>query len=166
MRLRNSRHVEGRDCGCFPFLHSLIFLCIFLSPFALGLRRVVSAFSDKIRLQGGDSQCSGRVEVWHQGSWGTVCDDSWDLADAQVVCQQLGCGSALAAPSDAAFGQGIGPVLLSNVRCQGNESSLWDCRADPWGQVECGHKEDASVKCLGEYLQAELRLETMTLAGE
>ncbi|XP_043845854.1 scavenger receptor cysteine-rich type 1 protein M130-like [Dromiciops gliroides] len=103
----------------------------------------------KMRLQGGSSQCSGRVEVWHKGSWGSVCDDSWDLADAEVVCRQLGCGSATEAPPEAAYGQGIGPVLLSNVRCQGNESSLWDCPADPWGQADCGHKEDASVKCSG-----------------
>ncbi|XP_044516234.1 scavenger receptor cysteine-rich type 1 protein M130-like [Gracilinanus agilis] len=106
--------------------------------------------SGKLRIQGGDSRCSGRVEVWHEGSWGTVCDDAWDLADAEVVCRQLGCGSALAAPAEAAFGQGIGPVLLRNVSCRGNESSLWDCPADPWGRADCGHKEDASVKCSGE----------------
>ncbi|XP_074153339.1 scavenger receptor cysteine-rich type 1 protein M130-like isoform X2 [Sminthopsis crassicaudata] len=103
----------------------------------------------KIRIQGGNSSCSGRVEVWHEGSWGTVCGDSWDLADAEVVCRQLGCGAPLDAPLEAAFGQGIGPVWLSNVRCQGNESSLWDCPAGSWGQAACGHKEDASVHCSG-----------------
>uniref|UniRef100_A0A4X2M663 SRCR domain-containing protein n=1 Tax=Vombatus ursinus TaxID=29139 RepID=A0A4X2M663_VOMUR len=107
------------------------------------------AFLGKIRVQGGD-KCSGRVEVWHEGSWGTVCDDSWDLADAEVACQQLGCGSALGAPGEAAFGRGIGPIWLNNIHCKGNESSLWNCIADPWGQTDCGHKEDAGVRCSGK----------------
>uniref|UniRef100_A0A8D2D5Q1 Scavenger receptor family member expressed on T cells 1 n=1 Tax=Sciurus vulgaris TaxID=55149 RepID=A0A8D2D5Q1_SCIVU len=103
-----------------------------------------------VRLRGGEDGCSGRVELWHGGSWGTVCDDSWDLADAEVVCRQLGCGRAVDALRGAAFGPGSGPVWLDEVGCRGSEASLWGCPAEPWGRGDCEHKEDAGVRCSGE----------------
>ncbi|MXQ99665.1 hypothetical protein E5288_WYG019000 [Bos mutus] len=125
-----------------------------LLPPTRGVTGGAAAFSDreKLRLRGGDSKCSGRVEVWHSGSWGTVCDDSWSLAEAEVVCQQLGCGQALEAVQSAAFGPGNGSIWLDEVRCGGRESSLWDCVAESWGQSDCKHEEDAGVRC-SDYLQ-------------
>ena len=54
----------------------------------------------------------GRVEVCVNGIWGTVCDDSWDINDANVVCHQLGFSSASSAPQSAAYGQRVGPIWM------------------------------------------------------
>ncbi|XP_074874831.1 scavenger receptor cysteine-rich type 1 protein M130-like [Buteo buteo] len=105
---------------------------------------------EKIRAVGGEDRCSGRVEVWHRGSWGTVCDDSWDMRDAEVACRQLGCGPAVSALHEAAFGEGTGPIWLEQVECRGTEPSLQDCWARPGDGGACRHKEDAAVNCSEE----------------
>ncbi|NWX93642.1 DMBT1 protein, partial [Nothoprocta pentlandii] len=100
-----------------------------------------------LRLVNGPNRCSGRVEVLHDHKWGTVCDDGWDLNDATVVCQQLGCGAVISAPGRAYFGQGQDPIWLDRVACAGTETALSKCWAKPWGQHSCTHAEDASVVC-------------------
>ena len=95
----------------------------------------------------GMSLSSGRVEVLYNGTWGTICDDSWDLQDAEVVCRQLRYEGALSAPGEAAFGQGTGQIWLDDVKCVGNETLVAQCNHTGWGVHNCGHNDDAGVVC-------------------
>lgn len=98
----------------------------------------------------GRSRCAGRVEIYHAGTWGTVCDDRWTLANADVVCREVKCGTVLEAKKAAFFGEGKDQIWLDDVQCSGQEPSILKCLHREFGQNNCAHGEDAGVVCSGE----------------
>ena len=99
-----------------------------------------------IRLVNGGASW-GRVEVYYSGRWHTVCDDGWDIKDANVACRELGFSRASGAPDRAKYGQGSGAIWMRNTHCQGDETSLLQCTYDA-DTSACSHSEDASVECI------------------
>ncbi|NXI95021.1 MARCO protein, partial [Psophia crepitans] len=99
-------------------------------------------FSHLIRIAQGGRR--GRVEVFHQGSWGTICDDGWGTPDGTVVCRMLGYSRAL---STFTASPGTGQIWLDDVNCSGSEDSIFDCPKPNWGVNNCSHNEDAGVEC-------------------
>ncbi|XP_011067081.1 PREDICTED: uncharacterized protein LOC105153749 isoform X4 [Acromyrmex echinatior] len=101
----------------------------------------------ELRLANGSNSLQGRVEVRHHGVWGTVCDDDFTNATAVVICRSLGYGGIAIAKKNGFFGPGQGPIWLDEVFCHGNESQLYRCEHNHWGQHNCDHNEDAGVIC-------------------
>lgn len=82
-----------------------------------------------------------------------MCDDSWDSRDASVVCEQLGCPTAITAIGRVNASEGSGPIWLDSISCEGHEPALWECKHQEWGKHYCNHKEDAGVTCSGKLEQ-------------
>ncbi|XP_048590445.1 deleted in malignant brain tumors 1 protein isoform X2 [Nematostella vectensis] len=113
----------------------------------------VQATVTNVRLTVGYNSSSthyGTVEVLHNGSWGGICDDSWDINDAHVICRQLGYLWALSAPCCSIFGLGPNPIVLDDVNCHGNENDISECDHRPWGQHDCNMWQFAGVICRPE----------------
>ena len=106
-----------------------------------------------IRLVGGSATYEGTVEIYYDGIWGSICDDSWDTNDARVVCRQLGfpdVDNTFQAVGKALFGQSRGPILLDEVMCTGSENNIAMCPHNGWGIDNCDHSEDVGVICQGK----------------
>ncbi|XP_049331108.1 scavenger receptor cysteine-rich type 1 protein M130-like isoform X2 [Astyanax mexicanus] len=113
-----------------------------------------------IRLRGGEEICSGRLEVYHNAEWGSICADLWDIRDAQVICRQLGCGPALSANRRAVDGSGGGTIWMNRVKCRGNEIHLWDCPHSL--KIHTGCSQSAGVTCADIFVTLPFSSETTT----
>uniref|UniRef100_K1QTU6 Deleted in malignant brain tumors 1 protein n=1 Tax=Magallana gigas TaxID=29159 RepID=K1QTU6_MAGGI len=102
---------------------------------SLDVRLVESGYYDR-----------GRVEVYLNGQWGTICDDRFNKADGDVICRMLGFNSSTNIFGSAHYGTGSGPILYQ-VNCNGYETDISECGLSDWGTTVCGHHEDVGVDC-------------------
>ena len=103
----------------------------------------------KVRLVGGETPNKGQVEVYHNGFWGSICSEGWDLLDASVVCRMLGYTGAWSAGCCTEYNTkgNTGPVWLNELSCTGKETSLSECGHSGWGVRNCDHTKDAEIIC-------------------
>jgi len=88
----------------------------------------------------------GRVELYHNGKWGSVCSDQFTVNAAMVVCSQIGLtGGSILPPKT--FPTGTGNIWMDNINCAGHEKRLWLCKFNGWGSHNCEHKSDVGVQC-------------------
>ena len=97
-----------------------------------------------LRLANGTTPTEGRLEIFYQGEWGTVCDNDFESAEATVACRQLGFPYPGSVQS---FGPGVGTIVLDDVNCNGNEDSILDCYHKGLGKSNCRHSQDVGIIC-------------------
>jgi hypothetical protein len=154
---------DQTDCLC-GLGYGNFWLGIGVVPGTTGIRLQTAAGTPSFDSEG---QVQGRLEVFHDGQWGTVCDDGFGWADAQVACRQLGneLGYTLTSSSvvsSSSTDDGSDPIWLDDLGCSGSETSLGNCRhagwcsatnwavwcgPENWGTEYCGHYEDIGVSC-------------------
>jgi len=92
---------------------------------------LTTATAERVRLVIGPSAREGRLEVYHNGTWGTVCYYGFTHAAASVICYMLGYGY-IGEAIGRRYGAGSGRIWLRVVRCNGTETSIGQCRHYGW----------------------------------
>ena len=133
----------------------------FVSGKTTGTVTISSIADGALRLVDGASEREGLLEVFHNGEWGTICDDYWTDDDGEVACRQLGFSGLEQGFLEAGMGQGTGPIWMDNLLCDGDEMRLADCvfgdwrienfrliqETQTWGYHNCRHSEDVGLRC-------------------
>ena len=115
------------------------------------VRAAVSCLRDgAVTLVGGGSPREGRLEVYQNGTWGTVCDDGFTDAAAGVVCYSMGFGYTGQEMNIDTYGTGTGQIWLDDIECDGTERQIGECSHRGWGVHDCTHSEDVAISCTGD----------------
>ena len=136
------------------------------------------AENGELRLEGGNTADEGRLEVFHKGEWGTVCDDRLDNADniaPQQACRFMGYTTGEWVPRGSIANMSVAPttqpIWLDDVRCFAGSNhwtgetptKLHHCYHAGWGLNNCVHEEDVHLSCTGVLQQTEAEPLTATL---
>ena len=108
-----------------------------------------------LRLVDGKTENEGRLEIYHDGKWGTIVDDYWTDVESDVACRQLGYDAGSVGNSgrflESHFRKAASdvPIWLDDMNCTGDENRLVNCEHPPWGEHNArgDHKEDVGLRC-------------------
>ncbi|XP_077973589.1 uncharacterized protein LOC144428349 isoform X2 [Styela clava] len=123
------------------------------SPVSRVKPTTVAEHEGALRLVNGRNNKEGRVEIFHAGKWGTICDVKFEIDDANAVCYTLGFSGAKFVLGRAHFGSGSGPIWIAfDHTCSKTNTDFYLCHG-PFGENEddnedyCGHENDVAVAC-------------------
>ena len=116
----------------------------------LKLCLLLPAYSEVRLMTNGSSQCEGQVEMNISGRRRALFASHWSLANANVVCRQLGCGVAISTPRGPHLVERGDQISTVRFHCSGAESFLWSCPVTALGGPDCSHGNAASVICSGK----------------
>ena len=109
----------------------------------------VPTFCPPVRLVGGKSENEGRVEIYYNNTWGTVCSYYWDNRDSDTLCLQLGYTGAIKYYLSPLSDKESSPVWMNRVQCNAYEICLGKCQFTGFGNNQCQHSQDVFVSCKG-----------------
>lgn len=141
------------------FLCLLVVVC-YTNAVTLYSRDIPAGTEGEVRLVGSTNNNEGNVIIYHftddpstggrVGFWGILCDDSWELKDASLVCKQLGFpDGATAATVKNKFDATMDRIWMDDIYCYGHETQISECSHYGWGRHNCEMHEAAGVICKG-----------------
>ena len=111
-----------------------------------------------LRMVSEDQQCAGWLEVFYNGTWGSVCRNPMEYITVSLICRQLGCGDSGSLNPSVALREGSRPQWVDGIQCRKTDTSLWQCPSDPWNYTSCSPKEEAYISCEGDLLSVSVCL--------
>ena len=103
-----------------------------------------------IQLVDGDAPNAGRLEIYHDNSWGSVCRDEFDNIDGTVACQQLGYSRLKEHYWGNQTIPGTGMIWLDDINCSSSHVRLSQCQSRGWNVNDCRHSDDINLVCEGK----------------
>ena len=103
-----------------------------------------------LRMVSEDQQCAGWLEVFYNGTWGSVCRSPMEDITVSIICSQLGCGDSGSLNTSVGLREGSRPRWVDLIQCRKTDTSLWQCPSGPWKYSSCSPKEEAYISCEGD----------------